>query len=68
MLSKEILEAQATVELPAREMMDFFNYGNFAVNAILQQNLADQSGNGGGDNTALQGNGATLINVQLYHG
>jgi len=68
MLSKEILEAQATVELPAREMMDFANFGNFAVNFIGQSNFADQSANGGGSNTALQVNSACLINYQQIGG
>jgi len=65
MLSKEILEAQATVELPAREMMDFANFGNFSVNLIGQSNFANQSGNTTGTNWAGQGNGAGLLNVQL---
>jgi len=38
MLSKEVLEAQETVELPAREMMDFnvSLIGAFQGNANLQ--------------------------------
>jgi len=51
MLSKEILEAQETVELPAREMMDWNFSGilaaqtnaNFQVSAFGSANLASQT-------------------------
>ena len=50
MLSKEVLEAQETVELPAREMMDFNasfigalqGNANFQLSAFGSANLSGQ--------------------------
>ena len=56
MLSKEILEAQETVELPAREMMDF----NFSYINAWQGNLALQGSSYGSANLSLQGNGIAV--------
>ena len=38
MLSSDVLEAQAAVELPSREMMQYFNI-NIAVPIIIQNNI-----------------------------
>jgi len=43
MLSKEILEAQETVELPAREMMRF-NFNNVTAISATQVNASVQYG------------------------
>ena len=53
MLSKEVLEAQETVELPAREMMDF----NFSLIGALQGNLNAQASWAGSANLSSQLNG-----------
>ena len=52
MLSKDILEAQETVELPAREMMD----ANFSLISAWQGNLALQGSFAGSANLSGQGN------------
>jgi hypothetical protein len=51
MLSKEILEAQESIELPAREMMDFNvsligalqGNANFQASAVCSINVAQQT-------------------------
>jgi len=56
MLSKEILEAQETVELPTREMMDF----NVSLIGALQTNLNGQLALAGSANLAGQVNGIVV--------
>jgi hypothetical protein len=46
MLTKDVLEAQTTVELPAREMLAFFNFANVytgQTNASAQLGLLNIS-------------------------
>lgn len=57
MLSKEILEAQETIELPAREMMDW----NFSAIFAQQTNLNFQASAFGSANLSSQTN-AILVN------
>lgn len=52
MLSKEVLEAQETVELPAREMMDF----NVSLIGALQGNASLQLSAVYSANLSSQGN------------
>jgi hypothetical protein len=65
MLSKEILEAQETVEMPARDMMRFTFIGFNNVSSInaVQLNASAQFGDGnyseqGNAIVVVQGNGA----------
>jgi len=59
MLSKELRETQVAIELPAREMLAFFNWSNVTVaqgNFNLQAGLLNVSGG--------QANSATVIVLQ----
>ena len=56
MLSKEVLEAQETVELPAREMMDF----NVSFIGALQGNFNAQGAFVGSANLSGQLNGISV--------
>jgi len=56
MLSKEVLEAQETVELPAREMMDF----NFSGILAAQGNFNAQAAFAGSANLSSQLNGIAV--------
>jgi len=61
MLSKEVLEAQEVVELPAREMMRF-NFNNVSLIDATQVNASLQWGD---NNSSTQGN---AIVVQQFNG
>jgi len=65
MLSKEVLEAQEVVELPAREMMRF-NFNNISLIDATQVNASAQFGD---YNTSTQGN-AIVVQQQtgVYFG
>jgi hypothetical protein len=56
MLSKDVLEAQETVELPAREMMDF----NISLIGAAQANFNGQLALVGSANLAGQVNGIVV--------
>lgn len=63
MITREVLEAQSAVELPAREMLSLFDL-NIAVPVIVQNNISVQVCGVGVGNTAtcnnVQGNVAGL--------
>jgi hypothetical protein len=59
MLSKEILEAQESIELPAREMMDW----NFSGILAAQGNGSLQLSAFGSANLASQTNGIVVTQV-----
>ena len=65
MLSKEILEAQEVVELPAREMMRF----SFNNVSLIDATLVNASAQFGCYNTSSQGN-AIVVQQQtgVYYG